>query len=134
MVACMFILNHTWGLLMTLVGYLVSLVLIITKHKPNREHGCLIFEVGSSHWGGITLGTTILVCKYEDDIVNHEKGHVIQNALMGPLFLFVVGLPSLARATCRTINYNRGKPSKTDYDSIWFEGTATLLGNYIKDR
>ena len=48
--------------------------------------------------GGISLGRYILVSgrSFTDSKVwYHERGHSIQSMILGPLYLFVVGLPSL---------------------------------------
>ena len=59
----------------------------------------------------------------------HESGHGIQNAIMGPLFIFLVAIPSAARYWYRELKFNRkGLTPPTAYDAIWFEGSATYLG------
>lgn len=48
--------------------------------------------------GGITLGEYIFVETHNVRIVRHEFGHVLQSRMLGPLYLLVVGLPSLLHA------------------------------------
>jgi len=48
--------------------------------------------------GGISLGDTIIVKNgflEAEDGWNHEFGHSCQSAILGPLYLLVIGLPSL---------------------------------------
>lgn len=126
----------TWGAIMTTIGLVAALVLILLGHKPTFYRGVPLFKVGY-RWGGITLGCTIIVCKDDDEgLRSHEFGHVIQNMMFGPLFPFIVAIPSLIRSQYRTyvIDKNIKKCYELpDYDAIWFEGGATQLGNKIKD-
>lgn len=46
--------------------------------------------------GGITLGKYIVVRKEKD--IKHEYGHTRQSILLGPLYLLVIGLPSIVHA------------------------------------
>lgn len=75
--------------------------------------------------GGISLGRYILVsgCNFTDSKVwYHERGHSIQSMILGPLYLFVVGLPSLLWAAW----WN----PKRSMDYYWFytESLADKLG------
>lgn len=48
--------------------------------------------------GGISLGRYVLLSGYYStayDVWAHERGHSIQSMILGPLYLFVIGLPSL---------------------------------------
>ena len=135
-----YILNYTWGLLLTVAGWILAFALWITGHKAHRFGPCLVFQFGNVYWGGFSLGTTIVVDndpenipKDKDDIsplLNHEFGHSIQNALFGPFMLFLVSIPSMIRywymmsRAADDPNYW----AKVDYDAIWFEGTATRWG------
>lgn len=132
-----YILNCTWGIIMTLIGAITALVLLALGYRPTRHGGCFCFEVGE-YWGAISLGLVIVCGKNEgEETKNHEFGHTIQNARWGILFPFVIGLPSLIR--CTYYNYMYGHDIEKykalpDYYSIWFEGEASALGEkYIKN-
>jgi hypothetical protein len=59
----------------------------------------------------------------------HECGHGLQNIMFGPLFIFIIFIPSCIRYWYRELRYERkGIMPPTSYDSIWFEGWATELG------
>lgn len=83
--------------------------------------------------GGMSLGMFIFRGKNTNSILPHEYGHSIQNLKWGSLFIFVIGLPSLIRFCYRNYYYKNIYPntrkSLPPYDSIWFEGQATQLGN-----
>lgn len=59
-----------------------------------------------------------------DSLKNHEVGHSIQNAAFG-------GLKMLGLSICSALRYWKRElfGAKTPYDSWWFEGQATELGN-----
>lgn len=61
-------------------------------------------------------------------VSRHELGHSYQNAILGPLMPILVAIPSAMRYW-----YRKKKSKKTfpPYDSIWFEGNATDIGNKI---
>jgi hypothetical protein len=131
------LISFTWGILISLVGLIVCLILIITGHKPKRFHYNIYFEVGSN-WGGLELGPFFIVNKNPTlHIRQHEAGHGIQNLMFGPIFPFIVSIPSGIRYWYRNW-YKKYKYYKTgkqlpSYDSIWFEGMATKLGEkYFK--
>lgn len=92
-----YILSFTWGILMSFVGCLVFLVLMIAGKKPEKFHTRFYIRVGR-RWGGLELGPWFITDEtpaYET--LQHEAGHGFQNIVLGPLFPFVVGLPSAAR-------------------------------------
>ena len=67
-------------------------------------------------------------------VVPHEYGHSIQNLWWGWLMPFVICIPSAVRYWYREIRYAIGKPPKTKYDDIWFEGQATKLGKMAAEN
>lgn len=131
------ILSLTWGGLMTWVGLLVTGVIIIFFHGKVYLNGfSYIVEVQQCKGGwGLELGAPALASKGSvEGVRKHEFGHSIQNIIWGPLYLFVIGLPSLIRYWYRRYLHKHHKPITTDYDSIWFEGQATRWGTKIVNR
>jgi hypothetical protein len=48
--------------------------------------------------GGISLGQYVVLepkCFNDEKSWNHERGHHLQSMILGPLYLFIIGLPSL---------------------------------------
>lgn len=138
-----YFLNYTWGLPLTIAGWFVALALLITGHKPKRYGPCVVFTAGGDDWGGFSIGTIIVIDKEEWDhlnrlddlewhtnILDHEFGHSIQNALLGPLMPFLVSIPSTVRYWWVTLKTKKDGhvPDGFDYYSIWFERTASLWG------
>lgn len=91
------IIQCTWGIIMTFIGAVAALGLIITGHKPKLLGPNVYFEVGES-WGGVSFGPFFICCRNSDLATKyHECGHSIQNMIWGPLMPFVVCIPSAAR-------------------------------------
>ncbi len=125
------LLSLTWGLPMTLIGAVIALSLLVTGHKPHRFHYLIYFEVGEG-WGGFEAGGFFVVGRQPTfKIRQHESGHGLQNIMLGVFMPFLVSIPSAIRYWYREILVRSGKKryhDLPDYDSIWFEGWATRLG------
>ena len=129
-------LSFTWGIIMTVIGILAAGALRIAGVKPTKEGPCWCFVVGKN-WGGVSLGPVMLMSPANyaaGRTVKHEFGHSLQNCIWGPLFPFVIAIPSATRLKYREIQQNKGTPPTTDYDAIWFEGQATEWGNKYFDK
>ena len=87
----------TWGCVMTLVGAVVALALLVTGHKPKTLGPTVYFEVGEN-WGGLELGA-FFICSKNSSLETklHECGHGIQNMIWGPLMPFAIVIPSACR-------------------------------------
>ena len=82
---------------MTLVGAAAALFLCWKAYIPTRFGPCWVFVVGE-RWGGVNLGPVILISKGSgSNTINHEVGHALQNCVWGPLFPFVIAIPSVIR-------------------------------------
>lgn len=123
------ILSHTWGIVMTLIGYGARLVFLCRGNKGIKRGFARVYRVGKG-WGGLNLGTTIIVGhdSYTTSTIAHELGHGIQNTMFGIFTPFIVHIPSAIRYHYRTHLLKKGIKLKTGYDDIWFEGQATKLG------
>lgn len=86
---------------------------------------CTSVHVSGRMPGGISLGKYIIISKYQctRTTVAHERGHAVQSRILGPFYLFVIGLPSIAWAWL----HSRIAPQKSYY---WFytERWADKLG------
>ena len=128
-----YILSYSWGIIMILVGLFVEAYFKICKIPFEKFGPCRVYRY-KDHWGGLSLGHTIIVATdASDHTLHHEFGHSIQNAMFGPFFVFLA-LSSAIRY--HYFNFKIRKNAHADlppYDSFWVEGDATKLGNkYIK--
>lgn len=68
--------------------------------QVNSDSGYTVYLTKTNR-GGVTLGEYIFVYqKYTDlsRVIQHETGHVKQSRILGPLYLLVIGLPSIIHA------------------------------------
>lgn len=123
------VLSLTWGLIMSLIGLTTMLIMRLRGHEVKHHKNGLYMSIGHN-WGGLNLGCVFFIDKENEHEFskNHEYGHSIQNIIYGPLMPFIVGLPSLIRATYRTIVIKCGRKLKTDYYDVWFESQANYFG------
>ena len=116
----------TWGLPQTLAGLAVYLA-----HR-NSEH----YDYGAARvtvWDrkdGVSLGKFIFAPD-DESMISHEYGHTKQSLLLGPLYLPVIGLPSMLWNRLPYFKSIRKKTGKA-YDSFIIEKSATYLGNQGK--
>ncbi len=128
-----YILACTWGAIMTVIGALVTIVLAIAmpftsgKSKIIFEpyHWIYNIKVGKRSWGGLELGLCFLTGRSSRGVAAHEFGHTFQNCLFGPLFPFIVSIPSAL-----WYHSSKRKTKKIPYDTYWFEDAATQCGLY----
>ena len=124
------ILSFTWGLPMTIVGCAVALVLMLIGFRPKKFLYGLQFHITKN--SGFSMGPIAIVSKNSSDyLLKHEFGHSIQNCFLGPFMIFVVIIPSVIRFWYReylVVSKKVARDALPSYDSIWFEGTATRLG------
>lgn len=132
--ALYYILNFTWGALMTFAGLIVSLFLLPFV-KPFKFHLTWYFKI-KKRWGGVTIGMIFIRDTTSWQQLNcHEFGHTFQNCLLGPFMIPLVGIPSSIRYWYRYFRYERkGIQPPTEYDDIWFEKSATHIGTYAAEH
>ena len=78
--------------------------------------------------GGMTLGDKIFISKiyhgeYLNMVIAHESGHVKQSLYLGPLYLIVIGIPSILWAWS-----HRWIAPRKSYYWLYTEAWANKLG------
>ena len=125
-----YILNFTWGIIMNIFGLIGAGAMLVLGKRPLRHAGSITFHIGRN-WGGVSLGIFSFVCENASKhTLDHEFGHAVQNALYGPLFPFIVAIPSFIRYW----RIRLGKLVVENYDDAWFEGQATEWGTKIAKK
>lgn len=82
-----------------------------------------IVIVRKSYYGSMTLGNFIfLSSRASDRIIKHEWGHARQSLILGPLYLLVVGLPSIIWAA-----FHKSIAPDKPYDWFYTESWANRL-------
>lgn len=132
-----FILSFTWGLLWTIIGgiiYLVTSFTMNSSYVTSGKRNGVRYKTFKGLPGSISLGVFVILddSMNNEEILKHELGHTIQNIIFGPLFVFLVAIPSGIRAALwwriQKRHYKKFGTYK-DYEGIWFESQATRLGN-----
>ena len=118
-----------WQLPQILIGFLMACVLGIDKVDLMRGGRLLIYSKNMR--GGISFGMIMIlkITYYQDDSMrteNHEFGHARQSAMLGWLYLFVIGIPSIIWAMCY-----KGEPK--GYYEFYTERWADKLGGVKRD-
>ena len=78
---------------------------------------------------GISLGNTIIVGTHKSPrMIRHEYGHTKQSKVLGPLYLILIGLPSIVWAGIVYPLLKKHFPGRFTYESFFIESMATKLG------
>ncbi len=98
-----YLLQWTWGIVQNLVGLIMrAYVLSKDGNKDSfKFYGAQVTEWNKGH-GSMGMGMFIFLGhkgeESEKEVLVHEYGHTWQSALLGPLYLLVIGLPSFTWA------------------------------------
>jgi len=133
----------TWGLLQTLLGFI-----LFVKHYKNKHfsyHGAIITVWNSK--ASISLGLFVFVTaepyfakKYEGQIsveelserlLVHEYGHTIQSLILGPLYLIIIGIPSTIWGM---LGGKKRSEEQIPYGAFFTENWANSLGEKVTGR
>jgi hypothetical protein len=127
-----YLIQFTWGLPQNIVGFFLTL-----KYRKNKKENFFnsLITYHYDNWGGISLGMFILINgnrdkEWIDTTKVHEFGHSIQSLILGPLFLFVIGIPSIV--WCNSKKYTKlRKESNVSYFDFYPEKWANYLGSKV---
>lgn len=123
-----YFLNFTWGIFLTFIGYLLMIILL-PFGKIRKYNYILYLEFNRKTGWGFSMGTVFFVGNKANRYTKqHEFGHTVQNAILGPLMIFLVAIPSVIRFWYRRFLFSIKKTPKGHYDDIWFEGNASQIG------
>lgn len=129
------ILLYIWQLPQNILGLL--LLLIYGKERLyHRLNGRRFYYTGEMP-SGISLGNYIILwCESYGNSLKHEYGHSIQSRILGPLYLIVIGLPSLCGNIYDRVAHSCWSDSlraKWYYNQPW-EKWADKLGKVNRDE
>lgn len=122
------ILYFIWGLPQNIIGLIMFLSLkhLAVKQEKYNHTTVLFFN---KNLGAVSLGMFIFVFsnfgESTDYVVRHEFGHSLQSIILGPLYLLIIGLPSIIWAGFFD-NYRR--KHKISYYDFYPERWANKLG------
>ena len=90
------ILRWIWEMPQCLIGFVLTKFYDVKYTESLNGISCYT----GNFPGGISLGVYIIASKYSWErnagyIKSHEYGHTRQSLYLGPLYLFVIGIPSI---------------------------------------
>lgn len=137
------ILQCTWGIIQTLLGFIIFL--LHCKNKHFCYHGAIVTQWQSK--SSMSLGLFVFVTsepfftkKYEglisaEELSNrllvHEYGHTIQSIILGPLYLIIIGIPSTLWGF---LGGKKRKEKQIPYGAFFTENWANKLGEMVTDE
>ncbi|NLP48201.1 MAG: hypothetical protein GX345_04565 [Clostridiales bacterium] len=126
-----YLVQFTWALPQNLVGAIAFLIMS-RKHEYERFHNSFITYVERENFGGVSIGIFIFINpSRKDDWLHdtkiHEYGHTIQSLFLGPIWIFVIALPSVIWAGSKKLGKYR-KEKDVSYYWLYCEGWANLWG------
>lgn len=114
------IIQCIWGILQTFLGGV--LCLLVGRRKRFFFHGAVVTEWKAS----VSLGMFVFVSTKNHELLRHEYSHTIQSLILGPLYLPVIGLPSIVWAGFfRNYRKRRNIPYRSFYTEKW----ADIIAN-----
>ena len=132
------VLQWTWGIVQNLVA-LVLMACVRAGHperRPFRFHGAVVVPWGRE---GASMGMGMFVFfghRERPDaarVLVHEYGHTIQSCILGPLYLFVIGLPSVLWAGLPACQRTR-RENDVSYFDFYPEAWANYAGARVTHR
>lgn len=119
------VLLYVWQLPQNFLGLCLMPFYYTTKRI---EYKTSVVRICPSFRSGISLGRYIYL-KYEiSNHIKHEYGHSIQSKMLGPLYLLIVGLPSISHNMfCKCISHKH-----RSYYNWYCEKWADKLGGVLR--
>jgi len=138
--AILLLLLILWELPQNIAGLLLYIYFRINKiiRKTEIEKLCLFLETRKT---GVSLGRFIYwtpqgnrYSHLKNDCKMHEYGHSLQSIMLGPLYLIVVGIPSVSRVWYSRYFYKKHSVQWKHYFNAFPENWADKLGKVTKQR
>lgn len=130
-----YLIQFTWGMPVNLISGIAFLIMTIKGYERERFYNAVITYVPShTPRGAISLGVFIFITykagEPREDHLNrfisiHEYGHSFQVLMLGALYWFVIGIPSLIWERCFEAYREKNIIS---YYSFYTETWANRLG------
>lgn len=132
-----YVLQWTWGFIQNFIGLMMRFY-VLSKDKKKEKASFKFFGAQVTEWnkghGSMGMGMFIFLGhrgdERENEVLVHEYGHTWQSALLGPLYLFVIGIPSFTWAWLPVFNKMR-KEKGVKYVDFYPEAWANAWGTAV---
>lgn len=119
------VLKFIWQLPQVIAAFIYYLYL---KYKDEILDTCIfqgaVVFIKKNCYGSVTLGDRIFLSPLAtDSTIKHEWGHTRQSLILGPLYLIIIGIPSILWAA----THKKIAPNRSYYD-FPTESWANKLG------
>ena len=122
----------TWCLPQTILGAILFLLVKISDGKAHQHfyNQFTILTESKYIFGGISLGMFIFTGSINvsdqkrEYFFRHEMGHVRQSLFLGPLYLILIGVPSIIWSCLKKLGFFSNVPYGWFYTERW----ANFLG------
>lgn len=118
------VLSYVWQLPQNILGLFYRYIANVSNNVSDNKDYNVYFKTSR---GSVSLGKYIFVYVNTSGLsktIQHEVGHYKQSLILGPLYLIVIGIPSIVWATLHSyIPYFR----KYNYYSFYTEKWANKL-------
>ncbi len=124
--------QFTFAIIQNLIGAAMFAVYKIRGAESELYHNAVITYIEKKNFGGISLGIFIFINKNRigderHDTKIHEYGHTVQSLILGPVWLFVIALPSVV--WCNLPYFRKIREEKNiSYYRLYCEGWANTCG------
>ncbi len=125
-----YFLQWTWGIVQNLAGFLIFLVLTAVNPRRARQSFSGATVIKWRLRSSMGLGMFIFLSDrafLPQPLLVHEFGHTLQSIILGPLFIPVIGIPSLLWASLPVFEKLRTEKN-ISYFAPYFEKWANRLG------
>lgn len=134
-----YIWQFTYALAQNIIGLIMLAIYKSKGAKSEWYHNALITYIDKKNFGGVSLGMFIFINqKREGDNLHdtkiHEYGHTVQSLILGPVWLFVIAIPSMI--WCNTPYFVKMRKEKNvSYYRAYCEGWSNVCGAWAtKER
>jgi len=124
--------QFTFGIAQNIIGLIMLIFYKFRGAESEWYHNALITYIDKKNFGGVSLGMFIFINKNRvgdarHDTKIHEYGHTVQTMILGPLWLFVIAIPSVI--WCNTPYFVKMRNKKNiSYYRLYCEGWSNLCG------
>lgn len=136
------IIQCTWGILQTFLGFITFLmninfkhyfyhgaIITVWKNQSSVSLGMFVFMTEEPYFAKKFEGS-ITVSELSSRLLAHEYGHTIQSLILGPLYLIIMGIPSTIWGFSPILAKKR-RDEQISYFSFFTESWANKLGEKV---
>lgn len=121
------VLSYVWQLPQNILGLFYRYIANVSNNVSDNKDYNVYFKTSK---GSVSLGKYIFVYVNTSGLsktIQHEVGHYKQSLILGPLYLIVIGIPSIVWATLHSyISYFRKYSYYQFYTEKWANKLAGL--------